>query len=153
MQRSAVPRSITAFRGNFNWLSNFYQTPVILDQIVYPSAEHAFQAEKTSDFNIRRMIAAAATSTEAKRLGRAVNLVDGWNEYKRYDAMTRAIVAKFSPRSQLAGWLLGTGSSILIEGNIRHDNTWGVCYCGKCMGGHNLLGWIIMRQRRALGGQ
>jgi ribA/ribD-fused uncharacterized protein len=150
---AAVPRTITSFRGAFNWLSNFYQTPVVLDQIVYPSAEHAFHAEKTNDMTMRRMIAAAATSSEAKRLGRAVTLVDGWNEWRRYDAMARIQAAKFSPRSQLAGWLLGTGSSVLIEGNNWHDNTWGVCYCGKCSNGHNLLGWIIMMQRRYLGGK
>jgi ribA/ribD-fused uncharacterized protein len=153
MQRSAVPRSITAFRGNFNWLSNFYQTPVILDQIMYPSAEHAFQAEKTSDFNVRRLIAGANTSTEAKRLGRAVNLVDGWNEYKRYDAMSRVIAAKFSPRSQLAGWLLSTGDAVLIEGNSWHDVVWGRCFCGRCLEGCNFLGYTIMLRRRALGGK
>jgi ribA/ribD-fused uncharacterized protein len=149
----AVPRKITSFRGAYNWLSNFYQTPVVLDQITYMSAEHAFQAEKTSDFNMRRLIAAAATSTEAKRLGRAVNLVDGWNEYKRYDAMTRVLSAKFSYGSQLASWLLGTGSAVLVEGNTHHDHTWGICFCGKCPAGHNLLGWVIMQQRRKLGGQ
>lgn len=153
MQRGAVPRSITSFRGAFNWLSNFYQSPITLDSTVYPSGEHAFNAEKTTDMNMRRLIAAAGTSAEAKRLGRAVTLVDGWDVWRRYWAMDRVQAAKFAPGNQLAVWLLGTGSSILIEGNNWHDNTWGVCYCGTCRGGHNLLGWTIMRQRRALGGQ
>lgn len=155
MQRSAVPRSITVFRGAYSWLGNFYQSPITLptDGITYPSGEHAFNAQKTNDIRMRHLIAAAKTSAEAKKLGRAVTLVDGWDVCGRYDAMTLVQATKFAPFSVLAGLLLNTGSAVLIEGNTWHDNTWGVCYCGACTGGHNLLGWMIMQQRRVLGGR
>jgi ribA/ribD-fused uncharacterized protein len=149
---SAPPHTITRFKGSYGWLSNFYQSPITLDQIVYPSGEHAFSAEKTTDRRMKNLIAAAKTSAEAKRLGRSVNLVDGWDAYRRYDAMVRVQVAKFAPNSLLAGWLVGTGDTVLIEGNEWHDNTWGICYCGQCSNGHNLLGWILMQQRSRLRG-
>jgi predicted NAD-dependent protein-ADP-ribosyltransferase YbiA (DUF1768 family) len=77
-------------------------------------------------------------------------LVDGWNEWGRYDAMEKIIAAKFAPNTTFAALLAATGDTILIEGNKWHDNTWGICYCGVCRNGHNLLGWILMRQRAKL---
>lgn len=149
-QRSV--RAITHFKGSYTWLSNFYQSPVVIDDIMYPSGEHAFNAQKTTDPRIRGVIAAAKTSAEAKSIGRSVNLIDGWDEYRRYDAMILVQGTKFAPGTLLAGWLVGLGDTILIEGNQWHDNTWGVCYCGQCKNGHNLLGWILMRQRSFLRG-
>jgi ribA/ribD-fused uncharacterized protein len=143
-------RVITQFAGACRCLSNFYQSPVSIEGLVYPSAEHAFQAMKTTNAAARRSIAMARTPAEAKGLGRTVPLVDGWNECGRYDAMEKVIAAKFAPNTVLAASLVATGGAILIEGNKWHDNTWGICYCGVCRNGHNLLGWILMRQRAKL---
>jgi hypothetical protein len=141
------PRVIAKFSGQWNYLSNFYQTPVVIRGITYPSGEHAFQAAKTDDITTKQRIAAAHSSHQAKALGRSVPLVSGWNEWRRYDAMERVIAAKFKPGGELRNRLLATGDAVLIEGNTWHDNTWGICSCGRCTGGHNLLGWMLMRQR------
>lgn len=37
---------IDSFRGNFRWLSNFWPCSVVLDGVVYPSVENAYQAVK-----------------------------------------------------------------------------------------------------------
>lgn len=144
---AAVPRTITQFRGAWVFLSNFHQAPVAIAGITYPSGEHAFQAAKTDDPAEKKRIAAAYSSQLAKSMGRSVTLVNGWNEWRRYDAMERVIAAKFVYRSTLGERLLATNNAILVEDNTWHDNTWGVCHCGKCKGGHNLLGWMLMRRR------
>jgi ribA/ribD-fused uncharacterized protein len=149
-QVESAPIVISRFSGPFAYLNNFHQAVVTIDGIDYPSGEHAFHAQKTEDAAARWRIAKASTSAEAKRLGRAVVLVDGWNEYLRYEAMERVIEAKFYPGRSLSDRLCETGDAVLIEGNTWHDNTWGICSCGRCKGGHNLLGWMLMRRRAYL---
>lgn len=148
--RVDTPQRITEFRGAWGFLSNFYQSPVTIDKITYPSGEHAFQAAKTDDHASKLRIQSAATSQQAKALGRQVRLVPGWEEWRRYDAMQEVVAAKFNPAGDLADRLMSTGCAVLIEGNTWHDNTWGSCLCGRCNGGHNLLGWMLMKQRAYL---
>jgi ribA/ribD-fused uncharacterized protein len=138
---------IPEFKGEFAWLSNFYQEPLTIDRITYPSGEHAFQAMKSDDMQIRWLISQAHTSAEAKKIGRSITLVSNWHESYRYFAMELVQGAKFAPGTKLGSWLRSTGDSVLIEGNHWHDNDWGVCRCGTCKDGRNLLGWMLMRQR------
>ena len=37
---------ILAFEGEYSWLSNFWPVEVVLDGMVFPSVEHAYQAAK-----------------------------------------------------------------------------------------------------------
>ncbi len=41
--------TITDFEGEYYFLSNFYESPVIYDGVQYGSSEAAFQAAKTFD--------------------------------------------------------------------------------------------------------
>jgi ribA/ribD-fused uncharacterized protein len=143
-----TPRTITQFKGAWGFLSNPYTYRVTVEGVVYPSAEHAFQAQKTINPGIRRQISCMPNWRDAKQLGRTTPLRSGWNEYWRYVAMMTVLRNKFS--DGLVGSLLGTGNAYLIEGNHWHDNTWGICYCGKCTNGHNLLGWMLMQLRNEL---
>lgn len=142
---------IDEFRGDYWALSNFSRFPVVYEEIVYPTAEHAFAAAKTLDLIARKRIAMALTPGDAKRIGRGVVLRNGWDQYHRYEAMHEILHIKFGYKHSTPGSvLLSTGSELLVEGNTWHDNTWGDCRCGRpaCVPtGNNLLGWMLMRIR------
>jgi len=64
--------AITSFNGKYEFLSNFYYSPVTYEGITYPTVEHAFQAAKTFDVTERRRISEMKTPGMAKRAGRRV---------------------------------------------------------------------------------
>src|SRR4051812_21703256 len=131
---------INEFRGEYEFLSNFYQGDTVqLDGIWYLTAEHAYQAEKTLDLEVRLAIAELDTPGKAKKYGRRIQLRDNWEEYKEV-AMTRVLRAKFVAGSTLSYMLLLTGHRELVESNWWGDTYWGVCN-GK---GQNRLGHLLM---------
>ena len=143
---------IESFDGEYAFLSNFYPSKITcLDEIQYPTVEHAFQAMKTKDISERLMIAAADTPGKAKRLGRCVTLREDWEGCKD-DMMYFFVYQKFSNNSHLRLKLIATGDLELVEGNYWHDNYWGNCTCEKCKNipGKNQLGQTLMRVRKAL---
>ena len=148
----AVP-GITRFTGPHAFLSNFHPSVVYIgDNIAYPTAEHAFQAYKTSDMSQRIRIAQLPTPGEAKGAGRRVDLRPDWEQIKK-QAMLRIVMAKFAHDPGLAAELCATGKAPLLEGNTWHDNYWGDCSCGRaaCTGtGRNYLGQILMAARLVL---
>lgn len=142
---------ITEFDGKHAFLSNFFQSPFVFDDIIYPTNEHFFQAMKTLSQEERRKIAEAKTPGVAKRMGRQVQLREDWEEVKE-DMMRLGVTLKFQAHPDLAKKLVETGDAYLIEGNSWHDNTWGSCFCPKCAAtsGRNLLGQILMEERERL---
>lgn len=141
---------IAEFEGKYDFLSNFYPSPIFYDGITYPTNEHFFQAMKTLDQEERKKIAAADTPGKAKRLGRHVQLRADWEQIK-VDVMRTGLMLKFTD-TELAQKLIDTGDEELIEGNWWHDNTWGSCYCHDCARkpGRNLLGMLLMELRKEL---
>src|SRR2546429_1805246 len=111
--------AITAFRGQYRWLSNFWLDDVIYQKKVYPSVEHAYQAAKASDPRIQEQIRRAPTPGDAKRLGRQIPLKPGWDEF-RLGIMEMLLHRKFIAGSPLGNRLIETYPEELIEGN-----TWG----------------------------
>ena len=136
---------INSFEGKYAFLSNFYESPIAEDRIIYPTVEHYFQAQKTLDINERKKIAAADTPGKAKRLGRSVTLRPDWEEIK-LGVMEHAVREKFTTHSILRVMLVGTGDEELVEGNWWNDRFWGVCE-GT---GANHLGQILMKVRDEL---
>jgi hypothetical protein len=141
--------SITNFSGKYSFLSNFYKLSpngyVSLDGILYPTVEHAYQAAKTNDVNIRNKIALAETPSKAKYYGRSIKqLRDDWSIVK-FKIMYDLVYQKFHNDSTLMKLLLQTGSSLLIEGNTWNDRIWGVTLDqqGQWVG-ENHLGKILM---------
>ena len=135
------------FENEFEFLSNFSKSEIILDGIIYPTVEHFFQAMKTKDPIQRAEIAAAPTPGKAKRLGRQVQLRSDWEEIKE-QVMEDGLRLKFAD-PELKAKLLATGDKYLEEGNTWHDNYWGVCYCVNCQDimGKNHLGKLLMKLR------
>jgi ribA/ribD-fused uncharacterized protein len=141
---------IDSFDGEYRFLSNFWPATVVLDGLMYPTVEHAYQAAKTDVFACRLVIQAADTPGQAKRLGRRMPLRPDWERVKQ-DVMASLLRQKFAPGTGLADQLLATGYEGLIEGNSWHDNYWGVCYCPKCCNrGQNRLGKLLMNIRKEL---
>lgn len=138
---------IDCFDKEWAFLSNFYESEIEFEGIVYPTNEHFFQAMKTLDVDERRAIANALTPGKAKRMGRRVTLRPDWEEVKE-EVMFLGLCLKFAD-DQLADWLLETGDEELIEGTTWHDNEWGNCTCSKCKNipGKNKLGKLLMKVR------
>lgn len=145
---------IDSFTGEYEFLSNFYYSPIHEEPpnhapIEYPTVEHYFQAMKTKDLKLREEIAHCKAAGSAKRLGRALHLREDWEEIKN-GVMYSALKGKFE-YPNLRQKLLATGDAILVEGNWWHDNYWGSCKCDKCGNhGRNMLGQLLMQVREEI---
>lgn len=136
---------IDLFRGQYDFLSNFYPVEIEYSGVIFPSTEHAYQAAKTLDPLEHEVIKMAATPGKAKRLGRGVTLRDDWDVIK-IDVMRELVKQKFTKYPDLEKKLLLTSDAELIEGN-----TWGDRFWGQCRGvGENWLGKILMEIRTSL---
>ena len=54
------------FRGEYRFLSNFYEHPIVYQGVEFKTTEHAYQALKFSDPGIRQEIIDAPTPGKAK---------------------------------------------------------------------------------------
>lgn len=140
---------ISSFSGKNSYLSNFYMCLIPWDGIKYPSVEHAFQAAKTHDLKLRKLIASAPTPGIAKSRGRKLVLRLDWEDIK-IDIMETLVEIKFTIHEELEELLVDTGEIELIEGNRWHDNFWGNCTCVRCerIIPRNELGRILMDCRK-----
>lgn len=169
MKGGTLPTLIDHFEGPWGFLSNFSPAEVKLcidvlgipnagltgDAVSieeYPSVEHAYQAAKFLDSELReRFRYNGLTPGQAKRLG------SGLKSKKRKDwedvsleIMKGLLVQKFK-YSILMRKLCSTFSAVLIEGNTWHDNFWGNCICSDCANiqGQNWLGKLLMEVRKS----
>ena len=140
-------QAISEFEGDYRFLSNFWPSVVVMDGHPYDSIEHAYQAAKTLDDDLRRPFRENVNANMAKKMGNALALRHDWEEVK-LGIMKELVRNKFG-NFDLMDKLLATGDAILIEGNWWHDNFWGNCSCGKCRGqsGQNNLGKTLMEIR------
>jgi N-glycosidase YbiA len=132
---------IDSFRGNYGFLSNFSLVDVEFDGRVYPSVEHAYQAAKTTDSIAREQIRRAYSPSQAKRMGRKLDLRPDWDSVK-LGVMEMLLRQKFGAEP-LKSKLAATYPHELVEGNHWNDTYWGVCD-GK---GENHLGRLLMKMR------
>lgn len=134
---------IDRFDGPYRWLSNFYPVRIQYIEEWYPSVEHAYQAAKSDNPDVRkRFLIGDAKSARAK--GRRIKVRADWNSSK-LAVMEHLLRQKFQ-RGDLRAQLLSTGDQELVEGNWWGDQFWGV-YHGK---GDNYLGKLLMKIREEL---
>ncbi len=135
----------------YDFLSNFYLVPVQYEGLKYPSVEHAYQAAKTTDVELRQGFLRLKHPASAKRVGKVLPLRVGWKDMK-IGIMRQLLESKFSlQNNDLCRRLVNTGTHTLIEGNYRHDTFWGACHCEVHDGaGNNILGVLLMNRRREL---
>lgn len=134
---------IDLFRGQYNWLSNFYKCDIYYNGLHYNSVEAAFQAQK--DPSKANEFCNITNPVMAKHKGKNVSLRSDWDKVK-VDIMQQLILIKFNSNEELKQKLLETDNIYLEEGNKFHDHFWGVSdgY------GQNILGKILMNVRKQL---
>lgn len=140
---------IDSFRGEYAFLSNFYESAFGFNGWPCRTAEHAFQAMKCLEREDAKRVLAATTPAQAKRIGRVVALRYDWEQVKD-DVMQEVLAAKFAPGTALAARLLATDDAQLVEGNTWGDTYWGVD--ARTGAGRNQLGRALMEQRSRLRG-
>lgn len=154
--------SITHFTYEYDFLSNFYTATVVLDNVRYASVEHAYQAAKTLDPEIRQAFSLDFNPNlkpnKAKTIGQNLKLREDWIKVK-LPIMRDLVIQKFAEQP-LRDKLLKTGDAYLEEGNYWHDVFWGVCHHkmeGKTCKepehrpfGGNHLGYLLMDVRNLL---
>jgi ribA/ribD-fused uncharacterized protein len=116
---------IDKFKGEFEFLSNFFPVEIEMDGLLYPSVEHAYQAAKTLSPSDREAIRMAKSAAVAKRLGKTLVLRPKWNDV-RVKIMHSLLLKKFAHEG-LAKRLLATDGMEIVEGNTWGDTFWGVC--------------------------
>ena len=139
---------IFGFFGPFRFLSNFYilESGVCLDELYYPSVEHAYQAAKWP-YDMREQFL-GGTAGRAKKLGKEAPKFNA----KKWDKEKLSIMAglcrqKFQNNWKLRQMLLMTEGCQLEERNNWGDVFWGRNEKGE---GQNQLGQILMDIRHDL---
>ena len=143
---------INSFKGEYEWLSNFWRLIIVYDHIRYTSVEHFYQAMKFLERELRELIASQQYPGQAKRKAHELNQLVRPNWYDiNLVVMEYGLRCKFGDY-HLAAKLILTHPQLLVEGNYWHDNFYGDCYCKKCVNieGQNLLGKLHMKLRTEL---
>ena len=138
-------KTISEFKGQYEFLSNFYPSKIMFHNRLYPTVEHAFQASKTDDYNEQEAIRLVPDARAAKKYGRKVTLRANWDGI-RVAFMKAIVLEKFKQNPDLLEKLLDTGDAVLEEGNYWQDKFWGV-FNGQ---GDNNLGKVLMEVREEL---
>lgn len=136
--------NIKGFFGEYRWLSNYHLTPIEYEGITYPSTEHAYQAAKTLDIELRKEFLGLSCK-DARLKGQGLDKRPNWENIK-FNVMRDVIYYKFNTNSELKEKLILTGDKYLEETNHWNDIVFGVCE-GK---GINRLGAILMVCRKQL---
>ena len=121
-----MSKKIDSFSGEYTFLSNFYLHTIEFQGFTYASSEHAYQASKSLDENIRwiHSVEFGFTPGESKKFGRYCELRPDWEDIK-INIMTNICKLKFQDPI-LKQKLLDTGDAELIEGNWWGDKFWSV---------------------------
>jgi ribA/ribD-fused uncharacterized protein len=144
-QPTVTDQGIYGFFGEYRWLSNFHLSPVLYEGILYPSVEHAYQAAKTLDLEVRELFLQLSVG-QAKRFGQEIELRPDWDDKLRLHVMYDCLRVKFTSDLELQSKLLATGDLYLEE-----TNYWGDVFYGVKDGvGKNYLGKLLMAIRRRL---
>jgi N-glycosidase YbiA len=139
---------ITKFDGKHAFLSNFFPAEVEWEGHKFPTVEHAYQAAKTDNMVDKMAIQQAKTPGQAKRLGRAVVLREGW-DFDKVCVMKLLLRQKFA-NPELRALLLETSGEDLIEGNTWGDKFWGCVLENNLWVGENVLGRLLMQRREQI---
>jgi ribA/ribD-fused uncharacterized protein len=124
--------------------------PFQLDDGLWPTVEHYYQALKFDNADYQMKILSAPSATQAKSLGNA-RFKKKRSDFKqvRTTLMTRAVYTQAKTYSNIAERILQTGSANLVE-NSQFDYYWG---CGRDHRGDNHYGKILMNVRSKLLGE
>lgn len=126
--------------SSFNYLSNSYFSPMIINEKKWSTIEHYYQAMKFVDLDIQEKIRNTLCAFDAYTLGNTYkNIRDDWY-IVRDDIMKYICEEKFKQNQELLKLLIETGNQKIIY-TAPFDNYWGCGYEGI---GKNMLGKILM---------
>ncbi|MGH8611969.1 MAG: NADAR family protein [Gammaproteobacteria bacterium] len=150
----ALVSEIRFYRANekpYGAFSNLFRRPMLFEGCEYPTAEHAYQAGKALEPEVRDWILSAPTPSLVAMAAHGLytwDVVPNWSNIK-FDRMRRVLRAKFTQHEDLKQLLLSTSEARLVEaGKIGNavNRTWGEVN-GK---GLNMLGILLMEVRAEL---
>src|SRR6185436_1622995 len=113
-------KPINEFQGEYRFLSNFWPCYLMYQNIVYPTAEHAYQAAKVKSPDVKTRIKNCHTPAEAKDYFEVHNIEpdNDWTIEKKLIVMEQILMIKFGGKEPLlTRAILDTGDAALIEGN------------------------------------
>lgn len=133
---------ITCFEGDYYFLSNSYNSPFEMHNIIFPTVDHYYNAMKTSNYEDFLTISQLSTTQEVYELIQILDIRDDWYDV-RDRIMEYGLHKKFE-NYPLRGQLLDTGNCEIINGN-NSDRYWGIILETKK--GENKLGKLLMKLR------
>ena len=145
---------IRFYRANekpYGAFSNMFQRPLEFEGVVFPTAEHAYQAGKALRPVVRDWILAAPSPALAAMAAHGLytwEVVPNWAKIK-FSRMRQVLRAKFTQHFDLAELLIATGPARLVESSVVNNavnRLWGEVN-GK---GDNMLGTMLMELRAEL---
>ncbi|MEG3125157.1 NADAR family protein [Sphingomonas sp. GB1N7] len=145
---------IRFYRANekpYGAFSNLYRRPVLFEDTIFATSEHAYQAGKARKTEVRAWLLAAPSPALVAMAAHGLyswDIVSDWSRIK-YNRMRDVLNAKFTQHRDLAELLVGTAEARLIEAatvDNAVNRTWGEVN-GK---GRNMLGVLLMEVRADL---
>lgn len=135
----------------YGCFSNLFRRPVEFENVVFDTAEHAYQAGKARKPEVREWILSAPSPALVAMAAHGLywwDIRSDWSKIK-FDRMREVLRAKFTQHEDLREILLSTGDFRLVE-SATVDNPvnrlWGEVN-GK---GKNMLGQMLMELRTQL---
>lgn len=149
-----VSSEIHFYRANekpYGVFSNLFKRDFVFEGVVYPTAEHAYQAGKARREAVRDWILSAPSPALVAMAAHGLYTWDinpEWSKIK-FSRMKSVLKEKYLQNPDLAETLISTGNARLVE-STKTDNlvnrTWGEVN-GK---GKNMLGILLMEVRSEL---
>jgi ribA/ribD-fused uncharacterized protein len=142
-------------------LSQWYPSPMQIDGVTFPTAEHYMMWRKArlfGDVDIERRLLENDSPAVAKQLGRRVrNFRSDFWDRQRFEVVVEGSIAKFEQNATLLEYLLATEDGVLAEASPV-DNIWGVGFEAADprardphqWTGLSLLGFALMQARDRL---
>lgn len=112
------------FLGPFYFLSNFYPVVVVLDDIEYPTVEHAYIAAQNDSMYFKYLIKEAPSVQVAREIGRFTKIRSNWSEIS-HNVMYNLLVQKFN-QPDFQQELCKTGTRKLVGTNSWDKTYWNV---------------------------
>jgi len=147
-------KEIHFYRANeepYGVFSNLFRRPILFEDRVFPTAEHAYQAGKARKEAVKEWILNAPSPALVAMAAHGLytwDIVPDWSKIK-FERMRKVLHAKFTQHDDLKQLLLSTGDARLVEaGRVENvvNCTWGEVN-GK---GKNMLGVMLMELRDEL---
>ena len=115
---------IKGFFGEYRWLSNFHDCPIVYEGLDYLNSEAAYQAAKTDDMFTKKRFQ-AMDGHQSKKASKELRINREWDTIK-VRVMYDILKDKFTRNEDLKQKLLLTGDKLLEETNYWGDQYYGV---------------------------